>query len=114
MTNTAQTPTKPSHNWALRQAGTVVDFVDQRVTASSWLKRNARKAFPNHWSFWLGHIAVISLGVILLSGVFLTLWFKPSMAPVAYDGAYAPCEVWPSPRRMRPRWISPSRFVVAC
>jgi ubiquinol-cytochrome c reductase cytochrome b subunit len=90
MTNTAQTPTNPSHNWALRQAGTVVDFVDQRVTASSWLKRNARKAFPNHWSFWLGHIAVISLGMILLSGVFLTLWFKPSMAPVAYDGAYAP------------------------
>jgi ubiquinol-cytochrome c reductase cytochrome b subunit len=92
MTNTAQTPTKPSRNWALRQAGRVVDFVDQRVTASRWVKRNARKAFPDHWSFWLGYIALFSLVVILLSGVFLTFWFKPSMAPVAYDGAYAPLQ----------------------
>lgn len=90
MTKAAQTPTKPSRNWALRQAGRVVDFADQRITASRWLQRNAGKAFPNHWSFWLGYIALFSLVVILISGIFLTVWFKPSMAPVAYDGAYAP------------------------
>ncbi|MGH8773841.1 MAG: cytochrome bc1 complex cytochrome b subunit [Jiangellaceae bacterium] len=92
MTNTSQTPTKPSRTWALRQAGRVVGFVDQRITASRWVKRNARRAFPDHWSFWLGYIAFFSLIVVLVSGVFLTLWFKPSMTPVVYDGAYAPLQ----------------------
>lgn len=71
-------------------AGKVVDFVDQRVTASNWLKRNIRKVFPDHWSFLLGEIALFSFVLLLLSGVFLTLWFKPSMSHVIYDGAYTP------------------------
>lgn len=90
MTSSAQTPTRPSRNWALRQAARLVDLVDRRITASNWVRRNMRKAVPNHWSFWLGYIALFSLVVIFLSGVFLTLWFKPSMTPVTYDGAYAP------------------------
>lgn len=90
MTNTIQSSPKPTRTWAMRQAGRVLGFVDQRGTASSWVRRNTRRAFPNHWSFWLGYIALFSLVVIFLSGVFLTLWFKPSMAPVVYDGAYAP------------------------
>jgi ubiquinol-cytochrome c reductase cytochrome b subunit len=90
MTNTTQSSPKPTRTWAMRQAGRVLLFADQRGPASSWAKRNARRAFPNHWSFWLGYIALFSLIVIILSGVFLTLWFKPSMAPVVYDGAYAP------------------------
>jgi ubiquinol-cytochrome c reductase cytochrome b subunit len=92
MTNTSEARTTPSRNWALRQAGRVVDFADRQITASSWLKRNARRAFPNHWSFWLGYIALISFVVIVLSGIFLTLWFKPSMTSVTYDGAYAPLQ----------------------
>ena len=71
-------------------AGKVVDFVDQRITASNWLKRNIRKVFPDHWSFLLGEIALFSFIIILLSGVFLTLWFKPSMAHIVYEGAYTP------------------------
>jgi ubiquinol-cytochrome c reductase cytochrome b subunit len=92
MTNTAQTPTTPSHNWATRQAGRVVDLVEQRITASNWVRRNARRAFPDHWSFWLGYIALFSFVVIILSGVFLTLWYRPSMAPVVYGGAYGPLQ----------------------
>ncbi len=71
-------------------AGKVVDFVDQRITASNWLRRNIRKVFPDHWSFLLGEIALYSFIVILLTGVFLTFWFEPSMAHVEYDGAYTP------------------------
>lgn len=88
MTNTTRSATKPSPTWAMTQARRVLDFVDQR--RSRWVKRNARSVFPNHWTFWLGHMALYSFVVIILSGVFLTLWFEPSMAPVAYDGAYAP------------------------
>lgn len=54
------------------------------------MKRNLRKVFPDHWSFLLGEIALFSFILLLLSGTFLTLWFKPSMAHVIYDGAYTP------------------------
>ena len=38
----------------------------------------------------LGEIALYSFIVLLLTGIFLTLWFKPSMVEVIYDGSYAP------------------------
>ncbi len=37
----------------------------------------------------LGEIALWSFIVLLLTGVFLTLWFRPSMVEVVYDGSYA-------------------------
>ncbi|MFC8098339.1 cytochrome bc complex cytochrome b subunit [Streptomyces sp. NPDC057363] len=49
-----------------------------------------RKAFPSHWSFLLGEIALYSFVVLLLTGVWLTLFFKPSMTEVVYDGSYEP------------------------
>ncbi|EST38715.1 hypothetical protein N566_06040 [Streptomycetaceae bacterium MP113-05] len=49
-----------------------------------------RKAFPDHWSFLLGEIALYSLVVLLLTGVYLTLFFDPSMTEVVYDGSYEP------------------------
>ncbi len=88
--DTRSEPATPSRNWVLSQAARVVDFVDQHITIGGRLKRNAGRAVPNHWSFWLGHIALFSFVVIIVSGVVLTLWFEPSMAPVTYDGAYAP------------------------
>ena len=65
-----------------------VTWTDDRLTISVWLKRHLRKVFPDHWSFLLGEIALFSFILILLSGVFLTFWFKPSMAEVAYDGSF--------------------------
>ncbi|NED98612.1 cytochrome bc1 complex cytochrome b subunit [Phytoactinopolyspora halotolerans] len=90
MSTTTQDPAGTSANPAMRQAGKLVNFIDERITASNWLKRNLRKVFPDHWSFLLGEIAMWSLLLILLSGVFLTFWFKPSMAHVTYEGAYVP------------------------
>ena len=37
------------------------------------------KVFPDHWSFLLGEIALFSFIILLLTGVFLTLFFDPSM-----------------------------------
>jgi ubiquinol-cytochrome c reductase cytochrome b subunit len=65
-------------------------WVDDRITAGNWLQRNLRKAFPGHWSFLLGEIAMYSFIVLLLSGTFLTLFFKPTMTEVIYNGAYVP------------------------
>ncbi|WP_155059558.1 cytochrome bc1 complex cytochrome b subunit [Streptomyces blattellae] len=49
-----------------------------------------RKAFPDHWSFLLGEIALYSLIVLVLTGVWLTLFFKPDMTEVVYEGRYVP------------------------
>src|SRR5690606_24141140 len=42
--------------------------------------------FPDHWSFMLGEVALYSFIVLLLSGIFLTAFFVPSMSFVDYEG----------------------------
>ncbi|MFD0362532.1 cytochrome bc complex cytochrome b subunit [Nocardia sp. GCM10030253] len=63
---------------------------DERYQAAAFMKRSINKVFPTHWSFLLGEIALYSFIILLLSGVYLTLYFDPSMAHVVYDGAYQP------------------------
>ncbi|WP_214326639.1 cytochrome bc1 complex cytochrome b subunit [Nonomuraea sediminis] len=65
-------------------------FLDDRLGAGNFLKRNLRKIFPDHWTFLLGEIALYSFILLLLTGTFLTFWFKPSMQEVIYNGVYAP------------------------
>jgi len=62
-------------------------WVDDRIGLAK-LMGNIRKVFPDHWSFLLGEIALYSFVILLLTGVFLTIWFKPSMAEVEYAGTY--------------------------
>ncbi|MET7486634.1 ubiquinol-cytochrome c reductase cytochrome b subunit [Streptomyces sp. NPDC005538] len=52
--------------------------------------RLLRKAFPDHWSFLLGELALYSLIVLVLTGVWLTLFFTPDMHEVVYAGSYGP------------------------
>ncbi|MEU5883421.1 ubiquinol-cytochrome c reductase cytochrome b subunit [Spirillospora sp. NPDC047279] len=70
--------------------GRAAEALDERLGGAAFARRGMRKAFPDHWSFMLGEIALYSFVVLLLSGVFLTFFFKPSMAEVVYDGSYAP------------------------
>ena len=65
-------------------------FVDQRLGSNKFLSRNLSKVFPEHWSFMLGEIALYSFIVVLLTGTYLTLFYKPSMAEVIYEGSYVP------------------------
>ncbi|MFC6012006.1 cytochrome b [Nocardia lasii] len=64
--------------------------MDERYRAAAFVKRSINKVFPTHWSFLLGEIALYAFIILLLSGVYLTLFFDPSMAHVVYDGAYQP------------------------
>ncbi|KAA0023103.1 cytochrome bc1 complex cytochrome b subunit [Antrihabitans cavernicola] len=64
--------------------------VDSRYHLAAGLKRQINKVFPSHWSFLLGEIALYSFIVLLISGVYLTLFFDPSMKEVVYDGVYQP------------------------
>jgi len=54
------------------------------------LRQQMNKVFPTHWSFLLGEIALYSFIILLVSGVYLTLFFDPSMSKVIYEGAYQP------------------------
>ncbi|GAA5034533.1 cytochrome b [Actinopolymorpha pittospori] len=69
-----------------------LEFLDERVGLAKLVKKNLRKVFPDHWSFLLGEIALYSFIILLLSGTFLTLWFKPSMQEVVYSGPYGPLQ----------------------
>ncbi|CNF32805.1 cytochrome B [Mycobacterium tuberculosis] len=62
--------------------------LDERLGTTGFARRALRKAFPDHWSFLLGEIAMYSFVIILLTGLYLTLFFKPSMHEVVYNGSY--------------------------
>lgn len=66
----------------------VATWVDDRTGIAGVAKKQVRKIFPDHWSFMLGEIALWSFVVLLLTGTFLTLWFKPSMGEIVYNGSY--------------------------
>lgn len=81
---TAATGNKPG------KAGAAANWADERLGIATLAKKNLRKVFPDHWSFMLGEIALWSFVVLLLSGIFLTLWYVPSMGEVTYEGSYSP------------------------
>src|SRR5437763_13445884 len=62
--------------------------LDDRFQIASPLRRLFNKVFPTHWSFLLGEIALYSFIVLLLTGVYLTLFFDPSMKEVTYNGSF--------------------------
>ena len=66
------------------------DYVDGRLGIYGLAKANLRKIFPDHWSFMLGEICLYSFIIIILTGVYLTLFFTPSMGEVVYHGSYTP------------------------
>ncbi|MEU9498988.1 cytochrome bc complex cytochrome b subunit [Streptomyces sp. NPDC048196] len=66
--------------------------LDRRAPVSELAKELLRKAFPDHWSFLLGEIALYSLVVLVLTGSYLTLYFEPSMSQSTYHGAFHPLD----------------------
>lgn len=82
--------TSPANAAKPSKAGVVANWADERLGLGTLMKKNLRKVFPDHWSFMLGEIALWSFVVLLLTGVFLTLWFTPSMGEVTYEGSYDP------------------------
>jgi len=65
-------------------------WVDDRTGTAKPVSYLLKKVFPDHWSFMLGEIAMFSLVIVLVTGVFLTFWFVPSSHQVLYNGSYVP------------------------
>src|SRR6201995_755871 len=66
------------------------DAIDSRFHLSGAVRRQLNKVFPTHWSFLLGEICLYSFIVLLITGVYLTLFYDPSMTEVTYNGVYQP------------------------
>ncbi len=73
-----------------RRLGGVAGWVDDRTGSAKGVGYLMKKVFPDHWSFMLGEIAMYSMIICLLTGVFLTFWFVPSAGHTVYDGSYIP------------------------
>ncbi|MFF7979205.1 cytochrome bc complex cytochrome b subunit [Streptomyces sp. NPDC007901] len=68
----------------------LADWADGRLGIYSLAKANMRKVFPDHWSFMLGEVCLYSFLILILTGIYLTLFFEPSGAEVVYHGTYEP------------------------
>jgi ubiquinol-cytochrome c reductase cytochrome b subunit len=67
-----------------------IRFIDERTGSVPLLRKALRYTFPDHWSFLFGEIALYSFVVLVGTGVFLALFFEPSLAQTTYDGVYDP------------------------
>jgi ubiquinol-cytochrome c reductase cytochrome b subunit len=73
-----------------KRADRLGNFADERFGGAKVVKSFARKIFPDHWSFMLGEVALYSFVILLLTGVFLSLFYVPSVGETTYEGSYAP------------------------
>ena len=69
-----------------------VRWLDERFGMAKGGRVLLDKIFPDHWSFLLGEIALYSFVILLLTGVFLSLYYNPSSAEVVYHGKYLPLD----------------------
>jgi ubiquinol-cytochrome c reductase cytochrome b subunit len=70
----------------------VVRYLDERSGSAPFFRKALRYVFPDHWSFLLGEVALYSFVVLVATGIYLTLFFKPSLAPITYHGPYLPLQ----------------------
>jgi len=70
----------------------LVRALDDRLRFASYARTTLAKVFPDHWSFMLGEIALYSFVALVLTGIFLTLFFDATLTPTLYRGAYAPLD----------------------
>ena len=67
----------------------LLDALDQRMRLRAPTKKAGAKVFPSNWSFLLGEVSMISFMVLVATGIFLTLFYRPAVDPVTYAGADA-------------------------
>jgi ubiquinol-cytochrome c reductase cytochrome b subunit len=75
-----------------QKAAAVGSWVDERTGIAKAGAFLLKKVFPDHWSFMLGEVAMYSMIICLLTGVFLTFWFVPSAGQIPYAGTYVPLQ----------------------
>lgn len=67
-----------------------VDSLVGRFGAGHGVSKSLQKVFPTHFSFLWGELALYSFVVIVVTGIYLTFFFKGSQEMVTYTGSYTP------------------------
>ena len=66
-------------------------WADRRLGATSPARAALRRAYPDPWAFLFGEIALYCLVVLVVTGLFLSLFYVPDVrGQVTYQGPYAP------------------------
>jgi ubiquinol-cytochrome c reductase cytochrome b subunit len=67
-----------------------IGFLDSHTGSAPLLRKALRYLFPDHWAFLLGEVALYLFVVLVATGIYLTLFFEPSLASTTYQGSYEP------------------------
>jgi ubiquinol-cytochrome c reductase cytochrome b subunit len=67
--------------------GKLLDELDARLHIRKDARKTANKVFPSNWSFLLGEVAVFSLVILVLTGTFLTFFYRPNVEMITYTGS---------------------------
>ncbi len=70
----------------------IVRGLDSRLRLAALMRHSLDHIFPDHWSFMLGEIALYCFIVLVITGVFLMMFFNASAAAVTYHGPYKALE----------------------
>ena len=77
-----RSPLRPVARWTDRNLG----------GGSRLVKEELRHVFPDSWAFFLGEIALYCFIILVVTGIFLSLFFQAAQTPTVYQGPYAPLQ----------------------
>jgi cytochrome b-561 len=88
-------PTRPSPTEAEPGNGastsrTQVGWLEERLQLTTLQEKYGHKAFPVHSTFFLGEMAAISFGILVLTGIYLGLIYTPSITEITVVGQKLP------------------------
>jgi ubiquinol-cytochrome c reductase cytochrome b subunit len=75
---------------ALRTAGRLGDWLDDRLGVSRFADSALNHIFPDNWSFMLGEVAMYCFVILVVTGIYMTFFFHASTTDVVYTGSYTP------------------------
>ncbi len=68
----------------------VAAWLDSTTGGGGLIRRELRHIFPDDWSFFFGEIGLYCFIILIATGIYLTMFFKASVAPTVYTGHYQP------------------------
>lgn len=67
-------------------------WLDRRLGLAKSVRKALNHVFPDHWSFMLGEVALYCFIILVLTGVYMGMFFHDSATKVVYHGSYRPLE----------------------
>jgi ubiquinol-cytochrome c reductase cytochrome b subunit len=75
-----------------RRYRSVARWLDDTTGGGGLIKTELRHIFPDNWTFFFGEVALYSFIILVVTGVFLCLFFRASAAQTVYQGSFKPLD----------------------